>query len=408
MDNKPKTRRRKGERKDKRIQVTYTDGYRPDGKPNRISFYGKTRAEAIRKRDEYKARGGNPLSGDEITVSEWIEQYKSLYRTRVNPAYLHIDDVPYNRLSKAIGGMYLSDVRESHLQRALNEVAGKSKSTINTYRQTMKRVFERAKKNQLIDHNPAEDLLAPEGTEGTHRALERWESECILQNWYQHRAGMWAMLMLLAGLRRGEMMGLRWENINMDTRQLTVCEVAVIQKNQSMIEQRAKSEAGIRILPICQPLWDALSMTPLEERVGLVCLSTKNARLTESAFTRGWNGFCLAMQRIQNGEPVKQQGRRKDLEKRVKEAKSRGEDYVRFRVQAHDLRHTFATALFDAGVPAKAAQYYLGHADIRITLDLYTHLSKEREKITRSQLTDFLDGWLKQDKKRLPEGSGEA
>lgn len=133
MDNKPKTRRRKGERKDKRIQVTYTDGYRPDGKPNRISFYGKTRAEAIRKRDEYKARGGNPLSGDEITVSEWIEQYKSLYRTRVNPAYLHIDDVPYNRLSKAIGGMYLSDVRESHLQRALNEVAGKSKSTINTY-----------------------------------------------------------------------------------------------------------------------------------------------------------------------------------------------------------------------------------------------------------------------------------
>lgn len=408
MDSKPKTRRRRGERKDKRIQVTYTDGYRPDGKPNRISFYGKTRAEAIRKRDEYKARGGRPFSGDEITVSEWIEQYKALYRTRVNPAYLHIDDVPYNRLSKAIGSMWLADVRESHLQNALNEVSGKSKSTINTYRQTMKRVFERAKKNQLIDHNPAEDLLSPEGTEGTHRALERWESECILQNWHQHRAGLWAMLMLLAGLRRGEMMGLRWKNINMETRQLTVCEVAVIQKNQSKIEQRAKSEAGIRILPICQPLWEALDQTPPALRTGLVCRSTKNARLTESGFTRGWSGFCLAMQRVQNGEPVKQQGRRKDLEKRVKEAKHRGEDYIRFRVQAHDLRHTFATALFDAGVPAKAAQYYLGHADIRITLDLYTHLSKEREKITRSQLTDFLDGWLKQDKKRLPEGSEEA
>lgn len=408
MDNKPKTRRRKGERKDKRIQVTYTDGYRPDGKPNRISFYGKTRAEAIRKRDKYKARGGRPFSGDEITVAEWIEQYKSLYRTRVNSAYLHIDDVPYNRLSRAIGGMWLADVREYHLQTALNEVAGKSKSTINTYRQTMKRVFERAKKNQLIDHNPAEDLLLPEGTEGTHRALERWESECILRNWHQHRAGLWAMLMLLAGLRRGEMMGLRWENINMEARQLTVCEVAVIQKNQSKIEQRAKSEAGIRILPICQPLWEALDQTPPALRVGLVCRSTKNARLTESGFTRGWNGFCLAMQRVQNGEPVRQQGRRKDLEKRVKEANHRGENYIRFRIKAHDLRHTFATALFDAGVPAKAAQYYLGHSDIRITLDLYTHLSKEREKITRSQLTDFLDGWLKQDKKRLPEDSEEA
>ncbi|MEG1844851.1 MAG: tyrosine-type recombinase/integrase, partial [Clostridia bacterium] len=72
--------------------------------------------------------------------------------------------------------------------------------------------------------------------------------------------------------------------------------------------------------------------------------------------------------------------------------------YIVFSVKAHDLRHTFATALFDAGVPAKAAQYYLGHADIRITLELYTHFSQEREKTTRSQLVGFLDGWLKTSK----------
>ncbi|MBQ8082254.1 MAG: site-specific integrase [Clostridia bacterium] len=390
-----KTRKKRGERKDGRIQVTYTDGYRKDGKPNRISFYGHSRAEAERKRDEYKAHGPQRVTGDDLTVSEWVEQFKGLYRSKVNPAYLNIDDVPYNRLCKAIGAMVLSSVREADLQDALNQVAGMSESTIDKYNQAIKRVFLRAEKNKLIKSNPATDLIVPDGTKGTHRALDRWETDCILQNWQQHRAGIWAMLMLLAGLRRGEAMALRWENVDMDTRQLTVCEVAVVLKNGTKIEERAKSEAGIRVIPICRPLWDALNQTPKEKRTGLICVSAQGKQNTESSFSRGWDGFNLAMQRILNGEPVNQQGKRVSLEKKIEDAEKRGEVYIVFKTRAHDLRHTFATALFDAGVPAKAAQYYLGHADIRITLDLYTHLSREKERKTRSQLVGFLDGWLK-------------
>lgn len=390
-----KVRKKRGERKDGRVQITYTDGYREDGKPNRISFYGRSRAEAERKRDAYKAHGKEWISGDDITVAEWVEQFKTIYRKKVNPAYLHIDDIPYNRLCDAIGDMTLSSVREADLQRALNQVAGMSESTIDKYQQAIKRVFLRAEKNKLIPSSPATDLIIPDGKSGSHRALERWESECILRNWHLHRAGIWAMLMMLAGLRRGELMALRWENVNMAARTLAVCEVAVINKNKTHVENRAKSEAGIRIIPICQPLWEALNMTPPEQRHGLICVSANGRMNTESSFSRGWNGFCVAMQRVINGEPVNQAGRRVDLEKRIAEAEKRGGEYIIFRVRAHDLRHTFATALFDAGIPAKAAQYYLGHADIRMTLELYTHLSQEKEKATNSQLTGFLDGWLK-------------
>lgn len=73
MDNRQGGRKRRGLRPDKRVQVTLTIGYKADGKPDRKSFYGKTRAEAIRKRDEYKARGGRAFSGNEIAVTEWIE-----------------------------------------------------------------------------------------------------------------------------------------------------------------------------------------------------------------------------------------------------------------------------------------------------------------------------------------------
>lgn len=394
MDEK-KTRKKRGERKDGRIQVTVSIGFDKDGKRIRRSFYGQTRGEAERKRDAYIANGGMAFTGDDITVEEWVEQYKKSYRTKVNPAYLNNDDVPYNRLCKAIGKMILSSVREIDLQNALNEVAEMSDSTIDKYKQTIKRVFRKAHKNKLIASDPAEDLVVPDGVNGSHRALERWETDCILQNWRLHRAGIWAMLMLLAGLRRGELIALDWKNIDMENRQITVCEVAAIYRNEIKIEQRAKTEAGIRILPICQPLWEALDQTPKEKRTGLICVSAQGKQHTESSFSRGWEGFNLAMQRVLNGEPVVQQGRRKTLEKKIEEAEAEGRKYILFSVRCHDLRHTFATALFEAGVPIKAAQYYLGHADIRITMELYTHFTQEKERKTRSQIVSFLDGWLK-------------
>lgn len=387
-------RKPKGMRPDSRIQVTYTEGKRPDGSPNRISFYGRTRAEAVAKRDEYRRQRGVGINPTNILLSEWIETYKGVYRKKVNPAYIVNDDVPYNRLSQALGHMKVRDVRESHLQQELNRLEGMSYSTVNTYAQVMKRVFNRARKNKIIADNPAEDLTLPWYTEGSHRALERWEVDCILSNWPLHRSGLWAMLMLLCGLRRGELMALEWDAVDMEARTLEVRQVAVIRSNQAKIENRAKSHAGIRTLPICQPLWDALNQVPEAARKGPVCLSANHEPLSATAFKRGWDGFCLAMQRVLNGEDIDQRGRRKTLEKRIEEAKEEGREYTLFSIEAHDLRHTFATALYDAGIPVKAAQYYLGHVDIRTTMDLYTHLSREKEKASRIQLTTFLDGWL--------------
>lgn len=390
-------RKPRGMRNDKRVQVTCSDGRKADGSLNRISFYGATRAEAEAKRDAYLAARRMGIVRNEMTVSEWIDVCLELYRPNVNEAYLNNDAIPYERLRKRIGSMRVADVREADLQSAMNEMAGMSTSSIKKYYHAMFQVFERARKNHLIADNPAENVTLQPGTKGSHRALERWEIDCILNHWNEHRAGIWAMLMMLAGLRRGEMMALRWENVDMVARTLTVCEVAVIRTNQAAIEQRAKTVAGVRTIPICDPLFAALNTIEPSQRQGFVCRRQNGEQLSESAFERGWDGFCLAMQRILNGEDVVQQGRRVKLEDKIAAAEAQGHEYILFRIRAHDLRHTFATALYDAGVPLKAAQYYLGHADIRMTLDLYTHLSQETEKSSRIQLVGFLDKWLSND-----------
>lgn len=394
-----KKKKSRGERPDGLVQVSLMVGYKADGKPDRKYFYGHDRAEAEKKRDAYKARLNDGLTYDpSTTVKQWVGVFLETYRPRVNEAYKQSDAAPYKRLVKEIGHRRVVDVTEAELQRCLNKVGGMSYSTVDKYQQAIKRLFKRAVKNKIIKESPAEDLIMPNYVKGTHRALERWEVEHILANWNTPAShmGLAVMIMLLCGLRRGEMMALDWDSVDMKNRTLTVRQTAVIMGNQVEVEKRAKTDAGLRILPICNVLWDALNTVPQEKRVGPVCLSTAGKRLSETGVSGTIATFCRVLERILNNEPILQRGRRSDKERALEAKKKNQPEKQRtlFKFTSHDLRHTFATALYDAGVPVKAAQYFLGHADIKITLDLYTHLSRERAAASRNKMVKYLDEWL--------------
>lgn len=388
-------KKRKGERPGGLIQVSLQLGFRPDGKPDRKYFYGHTRAEAEQKREAFRQNRGKSFSPD-ITVAEWVEVFKQTYRTGVDDAYIEQDNVPYNRLVSALGWKRMADVRESDLQAALNAVSGMSYSTVDKYAQCIRRVFLRAQKNKVISDNPADDLILPPSVKGTHRALERWEVELVLDNWDNKNtcAGLWVLLMLLCGLRRGEMMALDWSAVDLAARTLSVRQVAVVIKNQAIIVERAKTDAGIRTLPICQALYSALSSVPESKRAGPVCRSATGKPLSEAAVRRGIQQFCAVLTRILNNEPPEKPVRLSREAQAELDARHASPDYVQFSFRCHDLRHTFATALYDAGVPVKAAQYFLGHSDIRVTMDLYTHLSKERDAASRAQMVSLFDSWV--------------
>lgn len=378
-------RKRKGERPDGLIQVALDVGRGPDGKRMRKYFYGHSRAEAERKRDEYKAHmdSGSHYRAD-ITVGEWTRIFMDTYRQNVDPAGLARDDVPYKRLISEFEYTPMVSITEAELQSSLNRLSGTSFSNCDKYRQAIKRVFARARKNKIIRDDPSEDLVLPPYTRGTHRALEPWEIQHILAHWNDEgiRAGLWVLLMLFCGLRRGELIALDWDAVDMEKRLLRVKQVAVIRSNQPEVVQRAKSAAGIRSIPIATPLYSALAAIPPTSRRGAICLSTRGARLSETAFARGLEFFCAALERILNGEPARAPGKRTDLT---------GKPKLQFSFRAHDLRHTFATMLYDSGVDVKTAAYLLGHADIRVTMEIYTHLSREKQGASEQMMLNYLD-----------------
>lgn len=363
---------------------------------------------------------GAPLGSDTMTVAQWCDRWMKTYKGHLHGSNLESYCAQIQKIKARIGLLKMRDVYEYTLQEVLNELAGTSKSNISKFVMVTQQLFARAKANKIIRDDPALYLQIPQGTEGKHRALARWEADMILENWYHHRVGLWVMLMMLAGLRRGEIIALDWGCVDMENRTLTIYRAAEIIKNKSKIKDDTKTDAGKRILPICQPLYDVLNAVPIEKRTGLVCLSASGEQISQSAYDRGISGFNVAMERILNDEDLDQRGRRpKDKQKvngkSAKKAKTKtavpktdhenasepekGNIIVptrkEFTMRGHDLRYTFATALYDAGVDVKSAQYYLGHSDIKTTMNLYTELSQERENLARQMTITFLDSWLK-------------
>lgn len=377
-------KRKRGARSDNRVQVTYVDGVKENGTPNKKFFYGKTLTEAEGKRNRYiqEKRDGLDHSASTLTVNEWLDDWIRIYKIDKDEYAQYI-----GRMRNDFGFRSVQSIREADLIKSLSHYAGMSASAATKYRMILKRFFKSAMRNRYINFDPAEELQLPDNvTAGTHRALTSQETELILKHWSVHHAGTWAMVMLLCGLRRGEMVALDWDCVDLKNRRLTVKRAAEIRGSSVTIRNQTKTDAGMRTLPICEALNECLQKSPIKK--GPVCLSAKGTRLTEAAIRKGWKTFCESIERVANGYPASVQGKREipdDLP-------------IRFSCRPHDLRHTYATALYDAGVDIKSAMYYLGHDDITMTQSLYTHLSEERENAARSSLVEYLDSWLPDEK----------
>lgn len=196
--------------------------------------------------------------------------------------------------------------------------------------------------NGYVLRSPALGVRWNYATRGTHRAIEEWEKEAITAHWQEHRCGIWAMLMLYAGLRRGEALALEWSDVDLEKKILHVRQAIHFDGNAAVLGD-TKTEAGVRSIPIVGVLHAALkSLSPSQKHI---C----GDRMTLSVFDRGWESYLAKMTELCGRE---------------------------FRIRTHDLRHTFCTMLYRADIGVKEAQYLMGHSDLKTTMQIYTHIDK--------------------------------
>ena len=345
---KPKRQRLK-RRKDGRYCAVY----------HGIQFMGLTEDEALAKRDEYKRREAAGIHQQtDPTVQEYALRWLPLHKATVSVKCYNDYAKQLEALCAVIGEKKLSAVTVDDAAAVWQHYAGYSASTVKRSRMLFIALFDTAIENDLCRKNPFRARFAqpPKAPAGSHRALTEEEISLILST--THRMQPAALVMLYAGLRRGEVLALSMQDIDLTANTISVTKAVRFDGNRPVIST-PKTAAGIRTVPVLSVLRPYLT-----GRVGLLLSTEKGGIMTDTAFRRCWDSYLIHLTRAA-GHPIS--------------------------IRPHDLRHTYCTLLRDSGVDMKQAMIWMGHSDEKMILHVYDHVSDKRTQNSVDQVEKILN-----------------
>lgn len=374
-------------RKDGRWCTAVTTGYAVGtGKPLRAYYYADTRAEVVAKRDEAlkQVKAGTYVKPVKQTVGQWLETWlKEYVAPSVRPKTWGLHEYTIRvHLVPTLGRVELRGLQTSHVQRLMNEkrAAGLSSRTIELIYVTLKSALKQALLEGLVTRNVADHVRKPKREQGkTIRVLSVEEMDALVTAALKHRTGLLIVIMLGTGLRIGEALALEWKDVDLQKGSLRVRQGLVTAKEPGgkkrvQLLQDPKSGHGKRTVPLSDDVTAAFRQwksRQAQEKLKLGALYADTGRI----FT------------TQKGTPLEARRMGRTLEAIASKA---GIEHV----NPHALRHTFATRMLERGVHPKVVQEMLGHSDITLTLNTYSHVMPE----IKQAAARAIDGMFKLDK----------
>ena len=356
----------------------------------RHTVRGKSTKEVEEKIAELKRelKGGADPALRNITVEEWSKRWIKTEITSESKRYVQGIQHQIDLINKKIGSMKVRDVRLIHLNSIMNSRKDISRSQITKMHQTIKRMFRFARQNEIIQSDPSESLKKPQGTYKGHRCLTPEEINLLMNNWQCCRAGIWAVTMMLAGIRVGECLALKQKDFLFDKGVIQIHDAVEMDGNNYVLRGKTKTSAGMREAPLLEPLASIIKKDFEENPRDSFIVRADGSPITASSFNAQWKAMLRALTNINAGYPAdKVMPRDKDKKAEYQE---RIEKH-RVKFDRHDLRHTFATFLFEAEVDEKTSMRYLGHTSPQMTRDLYAHLRAEQMRKSEEKLNDYFN-----------------
>lgn len=309
-------------------------------------FLGKTDQEAREKRDAYKYQCEHgieqPMPETVYTFCcRWLETSKANVSDKTYNDYARI----MTRLTDVVGDKLLSAVTPLDIKQVWKGYVGLSQSMIQKAEFLYSSMFKSAIENGYCQHNPVEAPSAKphKGTKGSHRMLTSEEQELILT--VPHRCQHGAMFMLMAGMRRGEVLALRKKDIH-DGR-IYINKAVRYVSNQPEIA-KPKTHSSVRSVPLfdkLEDIYDDIEDYVLPDANGKIC--------SNQAFKRTWNSYLHVLS-LAAGHKIN--------------------------FQPHDLRHTFVSNCRDKGIDIHIVMAWVGHSSEKMILQIYDHITASREE----------------------------
>ncbi|MET8454472.1 site-specific integrase [Streptomyces sp. NPDC005209] len=359
-------------RKDGRYQcAVYV--LQPDGTRARKFAYGKTWAECDAKRRELLAKvdQGVPVPTRSAKLAEWLPYWLEHFikpnrkRTTYNKYAMHVRLY----LVPLLGSKSLEALGPRHVRTFVAEVSRRaSPATAKEAHRVLRAALTAACREELVTRNAASLVEAPKVP---RRELTPWTLDETLRFLEEARRDPLYAAFVLAvsmGLRRGEILGLRWSDVDLEHRVLRVSK-QVQRVGGELYEDTTKSG---RARPVPLPL------------ICLAALRWHRMRQSEAARLKGVElSPSSHVFTTRTGRPIDPQNVNRSFFRITAAAGLR-------RIRLHDARHGCATLLTAAGVAPRVVMEILGHSQISITMDVYTHVTSDTQREAISHMDRLL------------------
>lgn len=343
-----------------------------NGKKSRKFFYGSTPAEVKAKMLAFHGEAGKGPKF--LAVAEaWRAEHVSRVSFKTWDCYA----APYRRITDHFATSYVAQITPPMVNAFIGELSKQKYSlrTVRAHIAALNMIFKHAIFCGYIETNPAAYVKPPSGLQTTKRKLpdeelvERVKASAGLD------FGLFAYLLLYTGMRRGEALALKYEDIQFEKSLVRVSRSIYFDNNKPIIKT-PKTSAGTRDIVLLDVLSEKL------DHAGKGYLFQRGGEpLTLSAFQKRWERYCLEAGLAEDVVTKT----RSDATHRINTAHK-----TKYHMTPHQLRHAFATILFEAGLDEKDTQELLGHASIAMTRDVYTHIRSSRKVKTASLLNEYL------------------
>lgn len=274
----------------------------------------------------------------------------------------------------ALGGMVLQDVRLLHVQNFISSLSGRPNTIKYVYR-TLHAAMEYAVKSRIVQYNPSDGVELPDGEQFEATYLSIPDAQELLESLraQNHELYVPVMFAMMYGMRRGEALGIRWQDIDFETRAMTISKNYTTNGKNGTVYRKVKTKGSNRTVILSPKFADEL-------------IQIRNAR---SACGFKISVFVVESIMGEMPDPRSMVGRLNRFQR------ANGLKECRF----HDLRHTFAALQRASGTDLDTLKRMLGHAKIGTTSDMYLNADDNLMKAATSKIERLVFGKKKRSQK---------
>ena len=346
----------------------------PDG--TRKVFYGKKQSEVIAKLDEAAnslRRGMLPV-GTNVTVQEYLENWlENVHKPTIRlSSYLNYRKHLKNYIVPGLGKIKLQKLLPQQVQafytKKINE--GLAPKTVKDIHGILHRALDNAVKWDILSRNVCDAVTPPRVPRKEKNVLTIQQAHTLIEQVKAHRLEALLVLAVITGMREGEILALRWQDIDFENNSLQVQRAVSYLKGYGYVESEPKTEKSRRMIKLPVFVVNILKQHQAQQEVQrkevgkawiekkLVFTNAQGYYISSNTLRKVFKSFLVSI----------------DL------------PHMRF----HDLRHSAATILLAMNVHPKVVQEILGHSQISVTMDLYSHaLPSMQDDVTKQWDGEF-------------------